>query len=942
MTLASATGLRPHLAAMLVMLAAASPLHAQVATPQPHSAPETYGWGTITVPGTPSALLNAARLAGTSPRSYVLSDVARAMYESMETADRIPPVLQYLQRAGAAAAPNGGFEVPLPLGPAIWTERIFDGRAKESTLATAILSDPRAALLYLGLLYADRSVLQFLDANPAVVERLYRDAAPAFAVYSSSLRLRDGAVVVPGGATAAELWRRLVGSEPSVPARFIPSLLTRDEGRIAAFFDMWVSLDEQHAAFVLASGANLYEFLKIYPAVQWMPTLRPRSTLSLNPGSFLSQVLLSPDGAIVGASTRGFWEAVLGVNERDTRGLQATSAAGVPLDAAWIVQRILVGPEDTRDARNRFDAFLFAQRVFPILTPDSVGDAVTALRGFARFPMLLLTLERIGIVDPHLYAASVRRASTLNGGDAVRASTAQALFQGALALVERLRASRALSAKDAADVIAALVAVEPTGGRYSGRLVDWMDRQLLPRVSDDAPLSTEGAADRALIAALAGVSRTAAQPPVVQWEGFRYVVDVADAQRRRMINVWERQKPLTVANVEEVAAIVGVLQRPGMDAAALAAARDRLAKLAAAISRPRPGTLNATAERGLRDAAADLAGVRLPQDAGDITGIATRLQAVVDYVMGSMLQSLAYTPHILDPDLPLLLDGDISVRHDYFFMPPAANVRQEAAWTMPVVTMAVGIPWHVSGSLLGLDIALGHLALRKTSDGLPPAPASWSIADRDALAAAHAVFAPFSVDAGSMQVIAEAVRAGRARETQLPSLPAGSDVAGIPDARIAAVAWSAEHDPAAVPGFIGMSDLLLLGLNGSHTAALSSWGSPAWPLDGSLRLRAMPPRSWESLRWRPPAGAFAAHFPDISLRVAELLAELNLPAAIAVAILPQITRDVIDGAAPVHPNDWGSVVRFVRALRLDQIEDYVAAEAAGGALVPATDQASAR
>ena len=97
--------------------------------------------------------------------------------------------------------------------------------------------------------------------------------------------------------------------------------------------------------------------------------------------------------------------------------------------------------------------------------------------------MLMLSLERIGIAEPAIYAAAARRAIRLTALDGERAFTALAQFQGALALLVRMVRVQSLEPARAAALVGSLVAVEPNDdGQYAGAIVAWLHRSLLPEV----------------------------------------------------------------------------------------------------------------------------------------------------------------------------------------------------------------------------------------------------------------------------------------------------------------------------------------------------------------------------------------------------------------------------------------------------------------------------
>jgi hypothetical protein len=79
----------------------------------------------------------------------------------------------------------------------------------------------------------------------------------------------------------------------------------------------------------------------------------------------------------------------------------------------------------------------------------------------------------------------------------------------------------------------------------------------------------------------------------------------------------------------------------------------------------------------------------------------------------------------------------------------------------------------------------------------------------------------------------------------------------------------------------------------------------------------------------------ASFVADLNLRVAVVLDELGLPAALERPVLAAAVQDFIYDVSPIDPADWWALVRGARAVSQQRIEDYVAAAAAiYGPLVP--------
>ena len=84
---------------------------------------------------------------------------------------------------------------------------------------------------------------------------------------------------------------------------------------------------------------------------------------------------------------------------------------------------------------------------------------------------------------------------------------------------------------------------------------------------------------------------------------------------------------------------------------------------------------------------------------------------------------------------------------------------------------------------------------------------------------------------------------------------------------------------------------------------------------------------------RPRVGLIATQMADLNLRVAERLAAAKLPASLAPAILAAGVQDFVDRVAPLHADDWLTLVRAAQAVPDERIDDYIAFLTTGGPLV---------
>src|SRR4051812_1200182 len=854
------------------------------------------------------------------------------------------PLLEWLraQRGGAPAdaAPGGaGIRVPLPLAAETWSRAIFRRAVSENALLTAILSDRRAALLCHGLFGLDDETLDYLASHPALLTMLYEQGAPAFGVFADAFHVAAGRVVPKGGAAAERLWEMVLREPLSAPDRVARALFVDLGGRRAYVYWTIAASSPTAASFALGSwmpDADLraHRFQALIDAAvrgyrEWhleaLPFSRPLNDL----GMLLLRVRTDGSGAPLPPASRALWSAVFDVADQDSG----------PVDAAWLTEA--TAGEDMYSRGERLDVVCFAERVFGGAPSDRTRELAAILKEFRHNRMLLLTLERIGIADSALYAAATAHARMVaDDSDASRRFWNMGQLQGAIALVAGMDRVGTISRGQSEALIRSLVAVKLARGTFEGGIAAWLREQVGPLLPDGSSW------EERVIAALAGPM---AEPPVrVAWEGQVYRLDFASAERQRLAIVRDKQAGHSI----DLALAIDAVAR-SLDAAALTAdnavdAASRLREIAAEsaerLRRPAVNVMPPGVEAprdGLEwvtRTADDVAKAGRGGDPRRAARSAGSLHDLAGIVLADALVSFAYAADIGDPDGAPLLAGNVALRHDFGFARRDLTGRARAAWMMPRQDFMPGVPWHVSGSLLGLDLALAPLALRRTmTDGLADAPKVASV-EREAFATAVSLMNSARHTDRDRDAIAAAVAAGGERVGELASgarpLDAFADALGFDGWRRRSLAWALQHDPAAVTGSFSLAELLVLG-GGAVGADLDAWGAPSVQTWGCACLRFPPPGVSTLLLGRQQQPMMAMSLVDVQLKVALMLAELRLPARLARPVLASAMQDFLDRAAPTDVNDWWSLSRTARAMSRERFEDFVAAVAAvDGPLVP--------
>jgi hypothetical protein len=823
----------------------------------------------------------------TSPdRAQFLFDFIRRTYDSPfdPKGDPRQAALQSLLAALEAgdARSDSSETVPLPLSEKIWIDAVFGGRATPRTLVAEILKSRGAALFYCGLLSLDDETRAWMATEPALVAELASRHAAEFLAAAPGLQITAAGARLPGGPLAASAWEALAGRTPEEPAAFVRALVAADRGRLARFVGTLGQLTPAQVRVALglvspdaearvASARRLYS-VHMRLSRGFEPAQSAFARPALDPALLVSELGRDENGQPLLPGSRGFWTQVF---------------AG-SLDGAADVT-----PRGSRAAPEPTDPPDFAwlcEQVFK----DDPGERRR------RYTMVLFASRRLAR-DP---AADARDAV-----DAVRAAGeypalarvleragVEDLATFASAVRRAASLSRIADHRHAARALAqfqgALALITHAASRRS--LAAGPAHALVSSLSE-VPLSASGDYEGRLahwlrnwMAAEAEARALApqpaedlmvrvlagtgsSQPRFIEWEGTRYRLDLAAAEASRL------------------ARALGDPPNPWLSSAVTAAA--------------------------MADAPAN--------------------RSLADDLLARGLAETAYAAAVGPRDGVSLSAAELAGRHDFGL---GSRHARHAPWRLPSPDTDAEGRWHVHGALLGLDVALADFSLLRFSSRVLPHRPSLDAVDRRVLIEAVALVDAAALSDPDRDAIAAAIQAGRAR---LGAAHSALDVDGIAEGialgplRRTLLAWTMLHDPHRVPAFLSPSELFWLGRGASRAEVPQAWGAPAGPRQGCHCLQFARRRSREIVAGRRYAGMMASAFPDLNLRLAELLAELRMPAALLGPVLRSASLEFVNGAISRDPDDWRGPVEFVQALGPEHLEQYLALLTTDGPLVPA-------
>src|SRR5271154_6442736 len=225
--------------------------------------------------------------------TFVETADPRRAFLTIDSGFPLPDLETTLQGGKPFVYPYPNSQVPISLSEREWVGASSEGGSDKNghALIDALLHDAGLARLYYAWAHVDPETQAALRHSPGL-KKMVALAAP-LDFYGSYIRVRSGSVIVPGGPSAEQAWKDMVGASPHSTGEFVPRLLAKDDGWLAAYFDSLSRIPpEQQAHFVEpARMRHCYEALR-------GKTLTPSAMSSV----------FRPDPTLLLLTTRLQWE----------------------------------------------------------------------------------------------------------------------------------------------------------------------------------------------------------------------------------------------------------------------------------------------------------------------------------------------------------------------------------------------------------------------------------------------------------------------------------------------------------------------------------------------------------------------------------------------------------------------------------------------------------
>jgi Flp pilus assembly protein TadD len=349
-----------------------------------------------------------------------------------------------------AAGKTYVLEIPMdtvPVFPSeeLWRQAFYGSNNYPGGMAEALVTDPRMPRLYLALNSMDvKAATALVQAIP--LRGLAERYSEPLAVFSSALAIRGGHAEVPGGTAAEPVWQSLTGGSPARPVEFFQTLLSKDEGRLIAYFYTLSQLDSTHQKFFTRSAERAKRFYSLFRDTPEMRRGVDTKLMNSSFTDFLRNIPLNDDGSVDFPGSPEVWMVAKGHSAstssvgKMTRKLKKSAA---PDDEDEILIRLA-------NTAYKAESHQFSELAnFIAVTqideqrdePLSVDSALLLAQGYAEFRGLFPYFAALGDLETADYQSAFSFKSKLTGIDQALANVRAGEFHSVLAMLGLLHES---------------------------------------------------------------------------------------------------------------------------------------------------------------------------------------------------------------------------------------------------------------------------------------------------------------------------------------------------------------------------------------------------------------------------------------------------------------------------------------------------------------------
>ncbi len=527
----------------------------------------------------------------------------------------------------------------------------------------------------------------------------------AVAIYGRYLEFRDGVLLLPGNGQA---WETLIGAPASEPARFIPAMLHRDEGRALLLYYALSVAPKSVQRVLTASSDRLNELYQMLPAYY---AARARNGISVGQhdlGRILRQLSADDQGLVMEIDKR-FGKYLLSAGGVDQNAPGAGESRLLRLPPKYLLQLVNQQKESRASVRDSVLEMLEFVRYLQSSYPEMLHDA--AIDAIMREPLQSAVLLDL-VWDLHppadllvkyldYYKELIR--SGPRGWNMNRTRTSQALLH----LISLLHRQGIVPREDGIRLfelaLAQLASAEE--GVFAQKVADFLADQLLPSLETSLPKAS--APEDILLQALAGTDRMLE----FAFDGRQLQFDPARYKLQRMKGAIQQQRYTSVSILLRVYGLLRQLKSE-RDAAtgAVQALKQALGEVQTAEFKPD----SSASLRGFV-ASVDLASVLSKIEALQrsskgkpqlqLSQLATEVSAALHTELGVTLLTYCYAYHGAAETDALAFDPNFVRKHQFY----DSGLPKDSGWIPARLDQREGVGAYMAGSISGLGFELCNL-----------------------------------------------------------------------------------------------------------------------------------------------------------------------------------------------------------------------------------------
>ena len=167
--------------------------------------------------------------------AYLVTENAKRAFLTIDSGFPLTALEEALQKDTPFRFAFPATQVPVLGSEKGWIAVSAESKGGRKDFLEVMLHDRDVGRLYSALARNDAQTRLALMRSPGLRKLLPFAAVLDF--YGSRICIRSDQVRVPAGASAERAWQELAGASPSSPGEFVPHLLAKDHGWLAAFFD---------------------------------------------------------------------------------------------------------------------------------------------------------------------------------------------------------------------------------------------------------------------------------------------------------------------------------------------------------------------------------------------------------------------------------------------------------------------------------------------------------------------------------------------------------------------------------------------------------------------------------------------------------------------------------------------------------------------------------